>query len=37
VSDLIAASPADPSLRHQRAALLDTAGLKEIGAYDRGQ
>jgi hypothetical protein len=37
VSDLIAASPADQSLRQQRADLLDTAGLKEISAYDRGR
>lgn len=36
VSDLIAASPADQSLRQQRADLLDTAGLKEVSAYDRG-
>lgn len=35
VSDLIAASPTDQSLRQQRAELLDTAGLKEVSAYDR--
>lgn len=37
VSDLIAASPTDQSLRQQRADLLDSAGLKEISAYDRGR
>lgn len=36
VSDLIEASPTDQSLRQQRAHLLDTAGLQEVGAYDRG-
>ena len=35
VSDLIAESPTDRALREQRATLLDTAGLKEAGAYDR--
>jgi hypothetical protein len=35
VSDLIAASPTDHTLREQRATLLETAGLKEVGAYDR--
>jgi len=35
MSDLIAESPSDHALREQRATLLDTAGLKEAGAYDR--
>ena len=35
VSDLIAASPADQTLREQRAELLETAGLKEASAFDR--
>jgi hypothetical protein len=35
MSDLIAASPTDHTLREQRADLLETAGLKEVGAYDR--
>jgi hypothetical protein len=35
VSDLIAESPTDHTLREQRATLLDTAGLKEAGTYDR--
>jgi len=35
LSDLIAASPTDQSLRQQRADLLETAGLKEISLYDR--
>lgn len=35
VSDLIASSPTDHTLREQRANLLETAGLKEVGAYDR--
>jgi hypothetical protein len=35
MSDLIAESPTDHTLREQRATLLDTAGLKEAGAYDR--
>jgi hypothetical protein len=37
VSSLIEASPTDQSLHQQRADLLDTVGLKEVGAYDRGK
>lgn len=37
VSDLIAESPTDQDLRQQRADLLETAGLKEVSAYDRGK
>jgi hypothetical protein len=37
VSDLIAASPTNQSLRQQRADLLETAGLKEVSVYDRGK
>ena len=35
MSDLIAASPTDQTLREQRADLLETAGLKEASAFDR--
>jgi hypothetical protein len=34
-SSRIAASPADPMSREQRAALLDQVGLSEVAAYDR--
>lgn len=37
VSDLIDTSPTDPAFRQQRATLLDTAGLKEASAFDRGK
>ena len=37
MSDLIAASPTDQSLRRQRADLLETVGLKEVSLYDRGK
>jgi hypothetical protein len=34
-SDRIAAAPADPVLREQRAALLEQVGLSEVAAWDR--
>jgi hypothetical protein len=35
LSSRIAAAPADPTTREQRAALLDQVGLSEVAAYDR--
>jgi hypothetical protein len=35
LSQRISASPADPRLRQQRAALLDQVGLREAAAFDR--
>jgi hypothetical protein len=35
LSSQIDATPEDPTLREQRAALLDQVGLSEVAAYDR--
>lgn len=37
LSDQIAATPTNEALRQQRADLLETAGLKEASAFDRGK